>query len=232
LKSFNENVDFSRAALAGQTIDNDRFFASHGAQLFETRPKLFWAVKRMFDIGMSLALLPLLAVIAVVVAVLNPFFNNGSLLFFQLRMGRGCRPFTAVKFRTMREVVKIERGPNDPLETSRITRFGRFMRKSRIDELPQILNVLKGEMSLIGPRPDYYDHAKSYVRTIPSYAQRHQIRPGISGLAQTRLGYIEGTKATRRKVNYDLIYIRNAGFRMELSVFVSTILVVLNRGGQ
>jgi len=181
---------------------------------------------------MSLILLPLLVVISLVVAVLNPFFNQGPLLFLQTRMGRGCHPFTAVKFRTMRKVAKIERGPNDPLETNRITRFGRFMRESRIDELPQILNILKGEMSLIGPRPDYYEHAVTYVRTIPRYAQRHQIRPGISGLAQTRLGYIEGTDATRHKVTCDLIYIRKAGFRMELSVFVSTVLIVLNRGGR
>ncbi len=189
-------------------------------------------LKRVCDIGLSLALLPLLVVVALIAGILNPFLNRGPLLFFQTRMGRSCHPFTAVKFRTMREVAKIERGPDDPLETNRITKLGQFMRQSRLDELPQILNVLKGDMSLIGPRPDCYDHALAYVKAIPSYAQRHQIRPGISGLAQTQLGYVEGTDATVQKVTYDLIYIREVSFRMELSVLVATILVVLGRGGR
>lgn len=232
MKDNYEIVDFAPSALTEKPTEIDKLSVWYGARVFGSHPKLFWFAKRMFDIGMSLFLLPLLAVISLIVAVLNPFFNKGPLLFFQTRMGRGCHPFTAVKFRTMRAVAKIERGPDDPLETDRITKFGRFLRESRIDELPQILNVLKGEMSLIGPRPDCYDHAVTYARTISRYAQRHQIRPGISGLAQTRLGYIEGTDATRRKVSFDLIYIRKAGFRMELSVFVSTVLIVLNRGGR
>jgi len=208
------------------------FGVPYSAAAFDFHPKLFWISKRAFDIGMSIILLPLLIVISVIVAALNPFLNKGPLFFLQTRMGRGCRPFTAVKFRSMGKVAKIDRGPNDPLEINRITRLGHFLRQSRIDELPQILNVLKGEMSLIGPRPDYYTHAVTYIRTIPRYAERHQIRPGISGLAQTRLGYAEGTDATRHKVTCDLIYIRKAGFRLEVAVFVSTVLIVLNRGGR
>ena len=227
-----EVVDFSSSALVGKPADSDSFYGLNGARVFDTHPKFFWLAKRAFDIVMSLVLLPLLILISLIVAVLNPFYNKGPLLFLQTRMGRECQPFTAIKFRSMRKVTKIERGPNDPLETNRITRLGHFLRKSRIDELPQILNVLKGDMSLIGPRPDYYDHAVTYVETIPLYAQRHQIRPGISGLAQTRLGYIEGSGATRHKVTCDLIYIKNAGFRMEASVFISTVLIVLNRGGR
>ncbi len=232
MKDNYEIVDFSPRALAEKSTASNKSNVSYDATVFDFDLKLFWIAKRAFDIGMSLILLPLLVVISLILAVLNPFFNKGPLLFLQTRMGRGCLPFTAVKFRSMRAVSQIERGPNDPLETNRITRLGNFMRQSRIDELPQILNVLKGEMSLIGPRPDYYDHALSYVKTIPHYAQRHQIRPGISGLAQTRLGYIEGTDATRHKVSCDLIYIRKAGFRMEAAVFVSTVLIVLNRGGR
>ena len=232
MKDNYEIVDFFPSALEKKSTVSDEFYAPYGAQVFNLHPKLFWIAKRAFDIGMSLVLLPLLVVISVMVAVLNPFFNKGPLLFLQTRMGRGCHPFTAVKFRSMRKATKIERGPNDPLETNRITSLGHFLRQSRIDELPQILNVLTGEMSLIGPRPDYYDHAVTFVKTIPRYAQRHQIRPGISGLAQTRLGYIEGIDATRHKVSCDLVYIRKAGFRMELSVFVSTVLIVLNRGGR
>jgi len=232
LKDNFEIVGFSPSALAEKPTENSDFRAPYDTWGFGAHPKLFWFGKRAFDIGMSLVLLPLLVVISLMLVVLNPFFNKGPLLFFQTRMGRGCHPFTAIKFRTMRKVTKIERGPNDPLETNRITGIGNFLRQSRIDELPQILNVLKGEMSLIGPRPDFYDHAVTYVKTIPRYAQRHQIRPGISSLAQTRLGYVEGTEATRQKVICDLIYIRKAGFRMEVAVFVSTVRIVLNRGGR
>ena len=210
----------------------DRFAASKNARINDSHSRSFWVAKRLFDIGLSLALLPLLGLIALGLVILNPFFNKGPMLFFQARMGRGCRPFTAIKFRTMRHVSKIKRGPDDPLETSRITRLGQFMRESRIDESPQSINVLKGEMSLIGPRPDFYDHAMTYVETIPGYVQRHQIRPGISGLAQTRLGYIEGTEATRQKVMCDLTYIREASLRTEILVIFSTFQVIFLRGGR
>lgn len=191
----------------------------------------FRFAKRSFDIFMSLLLLPLLAVLALVILVLNPFYNKGTLFFVQPRMGRGCKPFPAIKFRTMRAVPKVSRGADCPLETDRITRLGGFMRKSRIDELPQIINVLLGQMSLIGPRPDYLDHAVEYLEKIPGYRERHSVRPGISGLAQTELGYIEGVDATRRKVQADLYYISNMSFALEMWVFWRTLSVVARRGG-
>ena len=131
----------------------------------------------------------------------------------------------------MRAVESISRGPDDPPELDRITTLGRFLRKSRLGEIPQIINVLLGEMSLIGPRPDYYEHAKSYLKVIPGYHMRHSIRPGISGLAQTKLGYIEGTEATKAKVQADLEYIQSAGFKIDLQVFASTITTVVGRAG-
>lgn len=230
-----DNVDgfaFSSGDFTGEGHKNDAFYACRSTRVFDFRTKLFWFFKRLFDVIVSLALLPLLGVIALSIAALNPFFNKGPLLFFQTRMGRACHPFTAIKFRSMKQVAKIERGPNDPLETCRITKLGNFLRKSRIDELPQILNVLKGEMSLIGPRPDFYTHAVEYAKTVPGYVARHSIRPGISGLAQTRLGYVEGTEATRKKVDYDLIYVREVSYGMELSVIGSTVLTILGRGGR
>lgn len=105
------------------------------------------------------------------------------------------------------------------------------MRKTRIDELPQILNVLKGEMSLIGPRPDFYEHACVFVTTIPRYAERHVVRPGISGLAQVDLGYAVGSTATRKKVEKDLHYIQHAGFLMEARLFLATIVTVVIMAG-
>jgi lipopolysaccharide/colanic/teichoic acid biosynthesis glycosyltransferase len=193
--------------------------------------QLFWASKRFFDVSASLLLLLLLVPLAVVILILNPFLNRGKLFFVQKRMGRDCRSFLAIKFRSMTEVAQITRTCDDPIEQNRITRLGRFLRKTRIDELPQILNVLKGEMSLIGPRPDYYEHASAFKSAIPGYHERHMIRPGITGLAQVDLGYIEGTDATRKKVAKDLYYIRNAGFRQEFRVFVATIVTIVKMGG-
>lgn len=200
---------------------NPKVGASRGFRFF----------KRSFDVTMSLLLLPIVAVVALVLLVLNPFYNRGRLIYTQPRMGRGCQPFTAYKFRSMTDVPAIARTADSPLETDRITRLGGFLRKSRIDELPQVLNVLRGDMSLIGPRPDYYDHAVRFLEEVSGYRERHAVRPGISGLAQTELGYIEGVEATRRKVRADLYYIANASFRLEAWIFVRTLLVILRRGG-
>jgi len=131
----------------------------------------------------------------------------------------------------MRPVHRILRGPDDPLEADRITRLGQLLRRSRIDELPQFLNVLAGHMSFIGPRPDYWDHAKHYLDTIPGYRQRHVVRPGITGLAQVDGGYAEGVDATVLKTRHDLRYIRGNGLAMELYVLWRTIYVVFTGFG-
>lgn len=176
-------------------------------------------------------MLPLLALFAIVLLVLNPFGNRGPLFFVQIRMGRDCRAFKAYKFRTMHGVKMVRRGPDDPIEACGITKFGKFLRKTRIDELPQILNVLQGKMSLIGPRPDFFTHARAFVRAIPEYRDRHRIRPGISGLAQVELGYAEGFAETRSKAQADLYYIKNAGFLLELRLVGKTITTILTKAG-
>lgn len=191
----------------------------------------FRIFKRSFDILVSIALLPGLIGAILVLLVLNPFLNQGSVFFVQKRMGRGCKGFHAIKFRSMRSVTKITRSADDPLELDRITPLGHFLRKSRLDELPQVLNVLMGDMSLIGPRPDFIDHAEEYLQTIPGYRERHMVRPGISGLAQTELGYIEGITATRRKVQADLYYITHRGIGLEMWIFWRTLSVVARRSG-
>jgi lipopolysaccharide/colanic/teichoic acid biosynthesis glycosyltransferase len=192
----------------------------------------FLVAKRGFDLAMSAALLPVLLVVGVVLLVVNPFYNRGPMLFIQTRMGKDCHPFRAIKFRSMIEVEEVARRADDPLEHDRITPMGKFLRKSRLDELPQILNVLAGQMSLIGPRPDFYDHALVYLDVVPGYRDRYAIKPGISGLAQTELGYIEGLAATERKVALDLVYIRNASLRLDTWVVWRTLCVVLGRGGK
>ncbi len=186
----------------------------------------FGIAKRAFDLVVAIAALPLIVLTALVLLAINPVWNAGPLFFLQTRMGRDCRPFRAVKFRTMRPANRIMRGPDDPLEADRITPLGQFLRRSRIDELPQFFNILAGHMSLIGPRPDYWDHATHYLDSIPAYRQRHIVRPGITGLAQVDGGYAEGIDATVEKTRHDLRYIRGSGIAMELYVLWRTIHVV------
>jgi len=176
-------------------------------------------------------LLPVVGVVALVLLALNPGWNAGPLFFRQPRMGRGCLPFMALKFRTMRPVEAVTRAADDPLEEDRITPLGRVLRRMRLDELPQVLNVLRGDMSLIGPRPDFYDHAVTYLAAIPRYRQRHMIRPGISGLAQTEVGYVSSIRETRRKVSADLYYIQHASLRMDAWIVWRTLKVVFTRAG-
>jgi lipopolysaccharide/colanic/teichoic acid biosynthesis glycosyltransferase len=191
----------------------------------------FRVIKRTFDIVIAVLALPLILLTALILLIINPIWNAGPLFFMQTRMGRNCQPFRAMKFRTMRPAQQIMRGPDDPLEAERITSVGRFLRRNRIDELPQFFNIIFGQMSLIGPRPDYWDHATHYLDFIPGYRQRHVVRPGITGLAQVDGGYAEGVNATVEKTRHDLRYIRRAGLKMEMYVLWRTIYVVLTGFG-
>jgi len=129
-------------------------------------------------------------------------------------------------------VEKITRQYDDPLELDRIKPFGKVIRKFRLDELPQIVNILKGDMSLVGPRPDYYSHALEFLKKVEGYRKRHDIRPGITGLSQIRLGYAEGLKATADKVNVDNYYIQNAGYVIELKIISNTMLTIIKGLGK
>tara|TARA_R110002049_G_scaffold306681_1_gene505584 strand:- start:1707 stop:2396 length:690 start_codon:yes stop_codon:yes gene_type:complete len=187
--------------------------------------------KKLFDLVISTLLLPVFLICCVFLSVLNPFFNRGPLFFVQKRMGRDCNHFRAIKFRTMSCVSEMTRGADDPLEVNRITPLGGFLRRTRLDEIPQIINVLRGEMSLIGPRPDCYEHAETYLATIPGYRERHAALPGISGLAQTELGYVQGIEATRIKVVADLDYINRQSIRLDMWIFWRTLQIVAGRAG-
>lgn len=187
---------------------------------------LFWMSKRLFDVVVALFGIPIVLTISMVLLLLNPFWNPGPLFYVQRRMGRHGAPITVWKFRTMLPEGDGCRGPGDPVEEHRITPLGRWLRRTRIDELPQLLSVLVGDMSLIGPRPDAFDHALAYVDAVPNYALRHAIRPGISGLAQVRMGYAEGFELTARKTRLDLIYLNHAGWRLEWLVLRRTFMVL------
>lgn len=190
----------------------------------------FWSVKSIADAAGAVFLLPVLLMLSAVLLLLNPMFNPGPLLYRQPRLGRNFTPFVALKFRTMTQPGG-PRGPNDSLELDRITPLGGILRRMGLDELPQAFNVLRGEMSLIGPRPDCLHHAQEFLVTIPEYSQRFCVRPGMSGLAQVKLGYVVGTEATRVKARSDIEYIARAGFALDLWIVWRTIIsVVMGRG--
>lgn len=188
--------------------------------------------KPIFDRCVALMLVLPLVLIAFALVLLNPFLNRGPLMHKQTRMGFAGQPFVVWKFRTMTPPVGVTRGAFDRLEVDRISGLGRLMRKLRIDELPQIINVLRAEMSLIGPRPDLYDHARVYVQNVPGYAARCQILPGISGYAQTQVGYVDGIDGVTRKVAADLYYIAHASFWLDLWIAWRTICVVVGLKGR
>ncbi|KIN61065.1 putative glycosyltransferase [Sulfitobacter noctilucae] len=194
--------------------------------------KVFWQLKRALDILLGLALLPLLLCVSVLALCFNPWLNPGPLVFSQPRIGRHGALFIMYKLRTMRCLTQAPSGQRfADTEIHRITPFGFFLRRYRLDELPQLLNVLRGDMSLIGPRPEQPGFVNEYTAAMPDYHRRHIVRPGLSGLSQVVQGYTSDTSGTRRKLALDLRYISQAGVRMEAYVFWRTLITVATGHG-
>lgn len=189
-------------------------------------------LKLLVDLGFGfVGCLSLIAFIPVV-WVLNFFGNQGPLFYTQERIGKDEKTFKILKFRTM--IVNAEsKGPkwskkNDP----RITKSGRILRRLRIDEIPQFVNLLKGDMSLIGPRPERPVFVTQLNEEIPFYTLRHQVKPGISGWAQVMYRYTNSTEGTKIKLEYDLYYIKNHSLLLDFRTILKTIKVVLHMQGQ
>jgi len=195
--------------------------------------RVYGAIKRATDFLIAgLTLIPLGAVIPLV-ALLNLAGNRGPLFYRQVRVGQGGRLFSVYKFRTMVTDAEKETGAvwaqaGDP----RVTPVGRLLRKSRVDELPQVLNVLRGEMSMIGPRPERPEFVDALAREIPFYRARHAVRPGLTGWAQVRYGYGSSVDDARVKLEYDLYYVRHAGFYLDALIWLKTLAVVLRLQGK
>lgn len=187
--------------------------------------------KRFIDVVVTLLLLPILLPVGLLVALAVLVSVGRPVFFTQLRVGRGGRPFRIVKFRTMRRPGEgAEPGfaqPGDP----RVTRTSALIRRLRLDELPQFWNVLRGEMSIIGPRPEQLYFVQQYSEQIPLYDIRHHVRPGISGWAQVTHGYTSCSEATREKLRCDLYYIKHYSLATDARIVVKTIQTVLTGFG-
>lgn len=185
-------------------------------------------LKRSGDILTSFFLLTILSPLMVVTYILVRLTSRGPALYFQERLTTNGRIFKIYKFRTMRVDAEKKTGAVLAEENdNRVTPIGKFLRKSRIDELPQFYNVLIGDMSLVGPRPERPEIAEELCKQFPGFDKRLLVKPGITGLAQVKNGYASTTDSYRQKLSWDLVYINNVSFLMDVKIALQTILVVL-----
>lgn len=191
---------------------------------------LYAAFKRFIDVLVVLVFTPFVLPLALVLALAIRFDSPGPILYWQDRVGQGGRAFRMCKFRSMRLDDK-DNACFAELGDRRITRFGRFIRTSRLDELPQFWNVLKGEMSLIGPRPEQVPFARTFENAIAFYNYRHLVKPGITGWAQVNLGYAAGTAETRDKLELDLYYIKYFSLWLDALVLFKTVRTIITGAG-
>ena len=197
------------------------------------KSRLLSAGKRLLDLATAVTGIALAAPLMAVVALAIRLTSRGPVLYHQARVGLHGRIFTVHKFRSMREDAEVATGPiwaqkdGDP----RVTPIGRILRRSRIDELPQLWNVLKGDMSFVGPRPERPEFVQELTREIPFYGQRHVVRPGVTGWAQVRYTYGASTEDAQEKLQYDLFYIKHMSIALDLFIILSTVKTVVLREG-
>lgn len=196
---------------------------SQGLTSYHTR-------KRLFDLVLAVAVLPVALPILAVGALIVLVTMGRPIIFVQDRVGQGGRNFRIFKLRTMQPQADSD-GNTTVSGDLRITGPGRYLRRFRIDELPQIFNVLRGDMSIIGPRPEWVVLSDRYSRELPVYIYRHLVRPGITGWAQVRGGYASDLAETRIKVGYDLYYIKNLSFALDIQILARTAWTLISGGG-
>lgn len=204
----------------------------YGFPLIDIMPELMpnWekALKRVMDIVVSIIIILLSLPITIITSIAIKFESKGPIFYKQERVGLQGRPIKIVKFRSMVNDAEKKSGPvwasqNDP----RVTKVGAFIRKVRIDEIPQMINVLSGEMSLVGPRPERAFFVEKLSQEIPLYKRRLSVRPGVTGWAQVKHKYDETIEDVKTKLRYDLYYIENMSLRMDINILIRTVFVVL-----
>ncbi len=201
--------------------------------LTENSKKFYEVIKRVMDIILAIIGLAISLFIAPIVALIIRMESSGPIIFKQIRTGKNGKTFLALKFRSM--INDAEKNgaqwaeKNDP----RVTKFGRIMRKTRLDEIPQLINILKGDMSFVGPRPERPEFIEILAQDIPFYKERLLVKPGLTGWAQLNGPAYGGSKEeSLEKLKYDLFYIKNRSLFLDLSVILKTVKVIISRKGQ
>ena len=189
-------------------------------------------VERSVDLLVSIFGLVLMSPVMAIVAVLIRLDSPGSVLYRQERIGNDDQPFQIMKFRSMFADAEDDGAPQwAEFKDPRVTRVGAVLRRTRLDELPQLWNVLKGEMSLVGPRPERPHFVSRFGRQIPFYGVRHSVRPGITGWAQINFKYAASLEDTKRKLEYDLFYVKNRSVFLDLAILLQTLRIILWQQG-
>jgi lipopolysaccharide/colanic/teichoic acid biosynthesis glycosyltransferase len=226
-------VPIYHAAAVYELLTGKVSLPHHSEELMEAiqLPPFYPTLKRMIDLAGVVLLLPLILPVAGVVALLIRLESAGPVLFFQERVGQGGRTFRMVKFRSMYMQADNSVARFAENGDGRVTRVGKCLRKFRFDEIPQLWNVLKGEMSIVGPRPEQVWFARQFEAEIPFYAYRHLVKPGITGWAQVNQGYAANSTETREKLAYDLFYIKHLSLWLDTAILLKTIRIVLTGFG-
>jgi lipopolysaccharide/colanic/teichoic acid biosynthesis glycosyltransferase len=193
-------------------------------------PALYVGVKRVIEIALILALLPLLVVLSLAISFAIKLDSPGPIIFRQQRTGFQGEAFTMLKFRSMvKQQDQINRFAEK--EDNRVTRVGKLIRRLRLDEVPQLWNVICGEMSLIGPRPEQIQFTERFEKLIPFYGFRHMIRPGVTGWSQVMYGYAASDDQTRAKLEFDFYYIKHMSAWLDILVLVKTLRTIILGSG-
>jgi lipopolysaccharide/colanic/teichoic acid biosynthesis glycosyltransferase len=187
--------------------------------------------RRLAELVLVLVLAPVWIPLTGILALCIKLDSPGPVFFVQERVGRGNRIFRMMKFRSMCERDADEPAAFADSDAHRITRLGALIRRMRLDEIPQFINVLKGDMSLIGPRPEQPDFVRQFEEEVPFYTYRHMVRPGITGWAQVQQGYAADTASTRTKVEYDFYYIQHLSLWLDLLILLKTIRTIVTGFG-
>lgn len=225
-----EKVETLLGRIPMELANQDKWLARLG-KVRALDPK-FASAKRVVDLTFSLSLglviLPLIPLIAIAIKL----DSRGPVFYSQQRIGLGGRSFRIYKFRTMRQDAEKNGAVWAQQRDPRITRVGRFMRLTRIDELPQLWNVVRGDMAVVGPRPERPEFTETLAKEIPGYELRHTVKPGLTGWAQVCYRYTNSIRDTRAKVEYDLYYVKHLSIGFDIKILFRTIKVVVGMKGQ
>ena len=200
-----------------------------------TKSVLFNFYYRIWTISVNvlfvIVFLPLFILISPIIWILNFKYNPGPLLFIQIREGRDKKPFSMMKYRSMVTMAEANGPQWAELDDARITRLGKLLRATRLDEIPQVLNILLFQINVIGPRAERPELSLNILKEIPNFHDRLIIKPGITGLAQIRSGYTNDLDGARIKLTQDLFYIKNQSITMDVRILIGTVGTVLKKLG-